>query len=663
MSLNTVSVNLSNLQACEENIRKIHNHDGLEELAASIKSHGLLQPLLVRADDNGKVIAGGRRLAALNLLAARGDIANDIQIPCNIAQEGADNSELSLAENVVREAMHPIDQAIAFSELVDKGIRIDEIATRFGETPSLVNKRVALARLSPKVIERFRAGEMSLSQAQAFTLVNDHSAQESVLENFDEDDDPSDIRDALTDDGFVRADDKRVVFIGIEAYTEAGGTVSKDLFAEDDRGTYLHDENILDELTDKKLAEIAEELRQEGWSWVDAERSFNHNKYFSYTRSRPQTRPYTDAENITLKDLEEREKELQEIHDAAKHGSEEERNAGIDLDKIGEQLAALEESTKTWSDRQKAKSGAVVSIDYYGKLEIVRGMVKPKVTKIAAKSKFESDDNNVGSQATEKSIPDVVEISKNLIETLSAHRSAAIGYLMAKNIRVALAFLAYEFLSRTNHDIIEYNYMLKATFSATHYPASVSEKGVCKGLDNLEALRADLMGALPEAADEQIDRRKYSKDILAWLLEQDIDTLTQYVALAVGMSVNTISQNPDAASDFGSASMGEALSLNMNEYFIPDAANFFVKLSALQILAVLQQAGVEVIDDWKNLKKKDLALLAEGELHAHAPLWLPSVMVADTKHRDEDQHVEEETEEYDDDNTSNDDEEDYTDEG
>ena len=101
------NIPLNKLTVWTGNVRKVQNRDGIDALSASIKAHGLQQNLVVRKD--GKkfaVVAGGRRLKALRQLAKAGDIPAAFAVPCRIAKAG-NETELSLAENVMREDMHP----------------------------------------------------------------------------------------------------------------------------------------------------------------------------------------------------------------------------------------------------------------------------------------------------------------------------------------------------------------------------------------------------------------------------------------------------------------------------------------------------------------------------------------------------------------------------
>lgn len=654
MQTNTIRVPLNQLRLCPENIRQTHSEDGIEELAASIKSHGLMMPLLVRPDDPTAVIAGGRRMKALFKLSERGDMANDSEIECKIAREDADRQELSLAENTVREAMHPIDQAAAFAALVEKKITIDDIATRFGVTPTIVHKRIALARVSPKILEAFRKGDLTLSQAQAFTLRNDHAAQESAMESLSWEFkhgnvDPHEIRDALTDDdGFVRGDDDRVKFLGIDTYETAGGVVSRDLFTDGPEGAYLQDEKLLDELALKKLTEIAEEIRQsEGWSWAEAALKYSHTVQGNYTESRPKTVDLSDADQMTLDDLEKQYEEAEKLHGESEDDSEEEQALSDKMESLEQQMEAIGEKKKFWSERQKSAAGVLVYLSRNGELEIERGKVKPKVTKVAAGEKDDKKADGKKEKPEEREIPSVVEYSKGLTATLTAHKTAAIAIRMAKQPHIALALGVLQMLVTVISRTAPFGYLsgfspIKNSISLTTYPQSVSEKGVCKGLDDLEALRLELVSALPvgqidEDADLDEDDEnpetpaaKRKRDLLTWCLSQDQDTLLRYHALCLALSVTTITEWHGSANTQDARMLMETLGVNMNEYFVPSATNFFDKLAALQILAVLKEAGVEVKDEWKGLKKKDLALLAEGEIGAHNPLWLPPALSAAT---------------------------------
>jgi ParB family chromosome partitioning protein len=117
MTMQTIP--LDRLVPSPANVRKTKT--GIEGLAASIAAHGLLQNLQVRpaTDEDFEVVAGGRRFDALKFLAKHKKIAPDYPVPCEV-RDGPDATEISLAENEMREAMHPADQFEAFRKLADQ---------------------------------------------------------------------------------------------------------------------------------------------------------------------------------------------------------------------------------------------------------------------------------------------------------------------------------------------------------------------------------------------------------------------------------------------------------------------------------------------------------------------------------------------------------------
>ena len=180
---------LCQLALAPENVRKTPANEFAEaELRASIKAHGLLENLVARADDPAEdgaeryaVVAGGRRLAALKALAEDGTLDAAHPVPCKIASNG-NAGELSLAENVVRIAMHPADQVVAFSQLAKSGATVAAVAARFGVTERLVEQRLRLGNAAPELLDAYRADEIDLETLKAFSVTTDHDRQRAVWE-------------------------------------------------------------------------------------------------------------------------------------------------------------------------------------------------------------------------------------------------------------------------------------------------------------------------------------------------------------------------------------------------------------------------------------------------------------------------------------------------
>jgi len=145
----------------------------LEELAASIRSVGLLQPVVVRPVDGGyELVAGERRWRACKL-------AGLTRIPAIIRETGDDQMlRDALIENLQRVDLNPLDEAAAFRQLVDDfGATHEEIAERVGKSRAAVTNSLRLLQLSPDVQQRIAAGTFSAAHGRAIAALADHAAQ------------------------------------------------------------------------------------------------------------------------------------------------------------------------------------------------------------------------------------------------------------------------------------------------------------------------------------------------------------------------------------------------------------------------------------------------------------------------------------------------------
>ncbi|MCB4825143.1 ParB/RepB/Spo0J family partition protein [Roseicella aerolata] len=374
----TISVPLNRLHPAPENVRRTGAGEGLDELAASIRAHGLLQNLNVRREVGPRggwtgryfVIAGGRRLAALRRLAEAGRIGRTARIPCRVVEDD-DATEASLAENVVRIAMHPADQFEAFAKLAGEGHSPERIARRFGVSVLTVRQRLRLAAVAPSIMKAYRAGDLTLEAVTAFAVTDDAAAQERVWRQTAGHGHPATIRRLLTE-GRVPLTDRRVRIAGLAAYEMAGGLIERDLFNTEDGGGWISNPGLLDDLIQAKLDLAAEAVRAEGWRWVEVARDFPHDRLWRMRRARPEAVPLTEEQ-------ERRREALAEEYDAiaAEGGESPEGEAADRLEAIEAELAALEAGETRWPAEALALAGAVVSLDPWGEgVRVERGFIR-----------------------------------------------------------------------------------------------------------------------------------------------------------------------------------------------------------------------------------------------------------------------------------------------
>ncbi len=289
---------LSQLELSPGNVRKTPaDAAAFTELKASIAAHGLLENLIACTAGPGPdgteryaVIAGGRRLAAMQALAAEGALDEDYPVPCRMVDDAAAETEISLAENMVRAAMHPADQVEAFRRLADAGSTSAAIAARFGVSERTVEKRLRLGNAAPVLLEAYRAGEIDLETLMAFALTADQVRQMAVWEQVkDQGYRPGawQIRRMLTEDR-VSGTSAIARFVGVEACEAAGGAIDRDLFAEEDgQDIWFDDPELLNTLAMVKLQAAADELAAR-WKWAEARIDVDWTDLARFGRVRPQ---------------------------------------------------------------------------------------------------------------------------------------------------------------------------------------------------------------------------------------------------------------------------------------------------------------------------------------------------------------------------------------
>lgn len=366
----------------QSNVRRIKAGVSIEELAEDIARRTLLQSLTVRPilDESGaetgtfEVPAGGRRYRALELLVKQKRLARTAPIPCVVRTEGLAEED-SLAENVQRAPLHPLDQFRAFLALRERGMSEEEIAAAFFVSVGVVRQRLRLAAVSPKLLDVYAEDGMTLDQLMAFTVSPDHERQEQVWEVLQRSytKEPYQIRRMLTE-GAVRASDKRARFVGIEAYQEAGGVVLRDLFQADDGG-WLQDPALLDRLAAEKLEREAEAVRAEGWKWIEVATDFPYGHTYGLRRLAGEQRALTEEEAATEAALKAEYEQLEATYAEAEELPEE---ADRRLAEIEAALEAFEQRPVIYDPAEVARAGAFVSIDGSGALRVERGYVRPE---------------------------------------------------------------------------------------------------------------------------------------------------------------------------------------------------------------------------------------------------------------------------------------------
>ena len=498
------TVPLGRLVPSKANVRRVNGEKGREALAASIAAHGLIQNLVVRKAAKGgkyEVVTGGRRLGALRQLLKDGasvmGISVDKDFPVRVVVREDAGTELSLAENVQREAMHPVDEMVAYRDLVEQGTAVEDIAARFGQSVVTVRQRLKLASLSPRILDELREGTMTLEQAKALAISDDHGAQETAW--FDRDGwsrNPGNLRAALTND-HVRATDRLARYVGLEAYEAEGGRVTRDLFAEDG-DTYLVDREVLNGLAATKLEAVADELREHGWKWVEVclDGGFAHQGGFG--RIHPQRRDLTDAEQAQLDGLRSRFNKIEDVLEGLEEGDPAIAETETEQAEVERRIEAIELGAESYHPEEQALAGCFVGIAYDGGLQVVAGVVRPEDRKALLASQ------HPGTEDTPEDGPSgdaevTRRMSDTLVQELTAIRTAALRVELAKNPAVALPALLHPLVLGVfyGHQAYRFGSAVEVRGQDKALRMDVKEPDACQALSAWNALLEAWTPSLP----------------------------------------------------------------------------------------------------------------------------------------------------------------------
>ena len=620
----------------QSNVRRVKAGVSIEELAEDIARRGLLQGLSVRpvlnaaGDETGmfEIPAGGRRYRALALLVRQKRLAKTAPVPC-VVREGGIAEEDSLAENVQRAPLHPLDQFRAFLALRDKGLSEEEIAAAFFVSVAVVRQRLRLAALSPRLLDAYAEDELTLEQLVAFTVSGDHQRQEQVLDRARQSRtmEPYAIRRLLTE-GSVRATDKRAVFVGLDVYLQAGGVVLTDLFHSEGDG-WLQDVALVERLVAEKLQAAADGVHAEGWKWVETAVDLPYGHVYGLRRLRGEPAPLSTEEKATRAALRADYDALEQTH------------AGVDElpEGVDERFAELETALAAFEDRpirfeadEIAIAGAFVSLDGMGQLRIERGYVRPEdepavepEPSVAAPSDAagdeapdEADVLGVAPSAAPRDDEDDVDgmkpISDRLLSELTAYRTLALRVSLADQPDIA-------FLAALHALALKAFYRYAVDSCLELDLRSVNVGGHAAGFgESVSALAFDRrhqswVKALPRALEELWD----------CLVAFDPDSRQALFAHCVAISANAMfeayNRRPRALAH--ADRLAESLDLDMTATgWTATVETYLGRVTKARIVAAVREArGEDAARRLEGMTKGEMAEVAEGLLAGTG--WLP----------------------------------------
>ena len=629
---------LGKLRKSPRNARKTPHSDAhIAALAASIAVKGILQNLVVEPETNAEgeatgsylvTIGEGRRLAQL-LRVKRKQIKKSEPVRCVLDTEN-DAAEISLDENVTREAMHPADQYERFRELADnRGWGAEEIAARFGVTAHVVRQRMRLGAVSPKLMQVYRDGGLSLDQLMAFAITEDHDRQEQVFDNLSYYREPWIIRRDLTKMN-LEASDRRARFVGADAYAEAGGNIIRDLFT-DDRGGYFEDAALLDRLVIDKLETIAAEVQaSEGWKWTSVHIDFPHAHGMRRTYPHPVD---LSAEDAVAYDT------AQEEYDRLSSEYEGYDELPDEADqRFGELEAAIERidaNRHAYDADEIARGGVFVILNHDGTTRIERGFIRAEDE--APKAEGGDDGETVNVTEDGEVVGDEEEgtdedaephsedddagdagksLSDALVRDLTAHRTLGLRLALGEQPDMALVAVVHALAAQTFYRGGEASCLeirLTSAYLTSH----------ADGIEDTPAAQA----LADRHAGWASDMPRDVVDLWSFVAGLDHASLMALLAHCASLTVNAVripwerKPNTHATAD----KLASAVTLDMTVHWTPTARTYLGRVTKAHILAaVCEGVSDEAAGRIEGLKKPEMAQAAEQLLAGTG--WLPSLL-------------------------------------
>nr|WP_316626856.1 ParB/RepB/Spo0J family partition protein [uncultured Brevundimonas sp.] len=627
-----VFVPLNQLKASPKNARKTpHSAAAIEALAASIKAKGVLQPPVVEIEVNDEggptgnylVTIGEGRRQALRLLSKRKAIKRTHPVKV-IVDADNDAHEISLDENITREAMHPADQVEAFRRLAEeKGYGPEEIGARFGVSAHVVRQRLRLAAAAPELMTAYREERLALDQLTAFCVSEDQDRQRQVLEQIGPHTPAYAIRRAMTESK-VRADDRRAAFVGSEAYEAEGGSILRDLFTEDGGG-WFEDVGLLDRLVSEKLVGLADEARaREGWKWAEA--AGEYAEVSALGRVYPVAVERSEADAAAITALSEEYDRLVSETDSAEALPPEVDARLEDIDKA---LQALGPDFD-YPVEVKARAGIMVLLGHDGLARFERGLVRPE--DVVSNRAFdpeapdiegEDDGTGTGGDAgregrREETEPDEGPgLSDRLLIDLTAHKTMGLRDAVQADAAAALATVVHALALQVFYP--GYGMWTPLQLRLTVNGLDRLAPGVEDGPAGRRVRdRCEAWGArLPEREDALWE-------VLAPMRRAD---LLDLMACCVGVGLYAVRDPHDRRP--GALALAERLAtevgLDMAGTWSATAASYFSRVAKARVLEdVTGATNAEEADRIAGFKKGDMAEAAERLVEGKG--WLPAVL-------------------------------------
>jgi ParB family chromosome partitioning protein len=558
LSPDVEAIALERLDVSPLNPRQSGDPEGEALLAKSLVACGQVQNLVGLRDPDGRVgiVAGGRRLRALTLaVQERADLSPVMVL---IARDEQTALRMASAENSARAQMDPADEIRAFDTMRKTGATVTEIACAFGVTEAQVYRRLRLASLPAPVLDALKSRQITLDQAQAFTLSEDEAKTLELLNRVTGRGgswSAHSIRQQLTS-GAVSATSRKAVFVGETDYLARGGSMTRDLFADT---VFFDNAELVNELFAAKLAKAAEQEAAKGWAWVETSDDSYYSDYNTpYVKLRFSPVPLTGEQEARLEELSSRVDEDGELSE--------------DDEKEYRQIEAMA-VRDTATGEEMAMSGIVLLVNEKGELDRRGPYIRAGEAQAAVDAgllAYLPHRMKTADDAKPRS-----PFSQAVSADLQAIRLQAFQQKLRKNQRMALALMAFSLSDDSG----------RGSLFGFHVNLPRNVPGDAEGL-SVDPMLVQPAGRVHHVGDIEEAFADFCQKTEAEILE----TL-------VGCAVRTIHTgfgSPHSAGDLY-RSMRKALDVEVRDIWTPTKAAFWGRMPGTYLDAVF--AGLAGLDE------------------------------------------------------------------
>ncbi len=627
-----LTLTAAQLRISPSNVRKIGKKDSVTALLASITAHGLLNNLLVKpADDKGiyDVFAGGRRLRAIQQGIKTKQLPKDFAIMVTV-HDGAvsEDTEKSLAENLIRFAMTPADECRAFLDSINDDGDIEAVANRFGQTIRYVEGRLRLARLAKPIFDALAKGDISLEVAIGYCATPDQTKQLAVWKQVKgtHQNNYASVR-RLINDGAIESTHPIALFVGEDAYVAAGGEIARELFTANEQSDWLNGALARELAEGKMIAAASQAQIEQGLGWITP--TLEVNVPWQQT---DKLHPYWGQKAVLTEAQTERAAAIDAQCDALEallECGDDQDQATIDA---AEQCRALEieynaitKQAEVIPDDDKPFVGTFMMLERDGTARLHHQLY---TTQAPNRVKYGADDNGGKGSKSHTQSEAGENFSARLIDELAVQRRDILALYLAGDPALALDVTIFQLASSVLGD-------RALDTDCTIAVNRLNDPNIGEVASSHAALALDQIAATLDTSWAH-----HSDGVAAFTAFRAIpeDGKVAWLAYATAKSLQAARHSvKPSAFQYHIAAM---LEVDVAAHWRPTAENYFDRVPKASILATLGSFGdAALVGRFSASKKGDLAKAAEKicagdsfntpDVKAKALAWLPAPMTFD----------------------------------